>query len=96
VLKVGYVPVEALNEPQAPTGAQLQYTPRLFASLLTVAATVAVVPAAIADGGGVLSVTWISVGGSIVMAGALALIALLSIEVAVMTTVLAGTEAGAV
>jgi hypothetical protein len=57
---------------------------------------VAVALVAIEDGGGVLSETVIPEAGSMVMGGLLALIAVLVTEVAVRTTVLAGTVAGAV
>jgi hypothetical protein len=56
----------------------------------------AVPPGASDKGGGALSVTVIPEAGSIVIAGVLALIAVLLIEVAVITTVLVGTVEGAV
>jgi hypothetical protein len=50
--------VEAgLNEPHAELGVQLQLTPAPAASLETVAATLAVPPAGIEEGGGVIMVT---------------------------------------
>jgi hypothetical protein len=96
VLKVGYVPVEALNEPQVLAGAQLQFTPALFGSPLTVAVMVAVAPGTRVDGGAVLTVTVIPEAALIVIAGVLALFVVSVTEVAVMTTVLVGTELGAV
>jgi len=42
-----------LNDPQVPAGLQLQVTPAAAVSLETVAETLAVPPATIAEGGGV-------------------------------------------
>jgi len=85
--------VVGLKEPQEPAGVQLQFTPAVS---VVVAALVAVALVAIDDGGGVLSETVIPEAGLMVMGGVLALIVLFVTEVAVMTTVLAGTVAGAV
>jgi hypothetical protein len=63
---------------------------------VVVAAIIAVAFVAIDDGGGVLIETVNPEVGLMVMGGVLALIVLSVTEVAVMTTVLAGTVAGAV
>jgi hypothetical protein len=87
--------VAELNEPQVPAGAQLQVTPPFAESLATVA-VMGVVPLTNSEVGVVLSVTVIAGAGVIVIAGVLALMLVLLTEVAVITTVLAGTVAGAV
>jgi hypothetical protein len=83
--------VVGLNEPQAPTGVQLQVTPAVS---FVVAAMLAVAPATIDDGGGVLNETVIPEDRSMVIG--LVLVVALVAEVAVMTTVVAGTLLGAV
>jgi hypothetical protein len=88
------VPV-GLNEPQVLAGVQVQFTPRPTGSPVTVAAMIALAPSNSDNGGAVVSATEITVA-LIVIAGVLALIAVLVTEVAVMTTVRVGTVAGAV
>jgi len=87
--------VPELNEPQVAAGVQLQVTPPFAASLVTVAVT-GVVSLTNMEVGVALNVIVITGTGVIVIAAVLALIALFVTEVAVMTTVLAGTVAGAV
>jgi hypothetical protein len=87
--------VAELNVPQVPAGAQLQVTPPFAASLVTVAVT-DIVSLTNVEVGVALRVTMITGTGVIVIAAVLALIVLLVTEVAVMTTVPAGTVAGAV
>ena len=56
-----------MNVPQDPAGAQLQSTPPLAVSFETVAAIVAVAPAAIVVGGAVLSAIEMVGGGVVVV-----------------------------
>jgi hypothetical protein len=88
--------VAELNVPQELAGVQLQVTPAFALSLLTVAVMAAVPPVGRDTGGGVLHVTVIPEVRLMVIAGLLALIAVLATEVAVITTVLEGTALGAV
>ena len=91
-----------LNDPQVTAllpGVQLQVTPPFAESLATVAAIDSVPLATKEVGTGVgtvLSATVIGGVALILIAGVLAPIAVLVIEVAVMTTVRLGTVAGAV
>jgi hypothetical protein len=93
-----------LNDPQVAAllpGVQLQVTPPFAESLATVAVMDSVPLATREVGAGVGTVLSVTVmgGGAValmVIAGVLALIAVLVSEVAVMTTVRAGTVAGAV
>jgi len=93
-----------LNDPQVAAllpGVQLQVTPRFAESWATVAVMDSVPLATKEVGAGVgtvLSVTVMGRGGValIVIAGVLALIAVLVTELAVMTTVRVGAVAGAV
>jgi hypothetical protein len=87
--------VAELNAPQESAGAQLHVTPPFAGSLATVA-VMGSVSFSYSKAGVVLSVTVIVGDGVMVMAAVLALTAELAIEVAVMTTVDAGTAAGAV
>jgi hypothetical protein len=82
------VPV-GLNEPQVAAGVQLQFTPRVAGSPVTVAAMVAVAPAARDDGGGVVNATEITVA-LIAMEALLALIVLVVTEVAMSVTAATG------
>ena len=79
------VPV-GLNEPQVAAGVQLQFTPRVAGSPVTVAAMVAVAPAARDDGGGVVNATV----ALIAMEALLALIVLVVTEVAMSVTAATG------
>ncbi len=85
-----------MKDPQEPEGMQLQVTPPLAESFATVAAMVAVALVASDAGGAVVRVTVIPEAGLMVMAGEVALIAVLVTEVAVIVTVPEGTVAGAV
>lgn len=85
-----------LNVPQAPVGPQLQLTPLLAESFVTVAAMTAVAPVFNDPGGAVDSVTEIAVG-DVMFTTALAFFVLSETELAVMVTLTpAGTDAGAV
>jgi hypothetical protein len=95
VTAVPLAEVAELNAPQVPAGAQLQVTPPFAESLATVAVTEAVSLTNM-EVGVALRVTVITGTGVIVIAAVLALTVDLVTEVAVMTTVLAGTVAGAV
>jgi hypothetical protein len=90
--------VVGLKDPQLEAGVQLQVTPLFAESFVTVAAMAAVFEGAIAVGGAVLNATLIVVvvAAFTVMALVLAVILVLSTSVAVITTVLEGTVAGAV
>jgi hypothetical protein len=75
---------------------QLQFTPPFAGSPVTVAAMVGVPLGNRVDGGGVVSVTLSPEAGVIVIAGVPWLFVGSVTEVAVITTVLAGTVRGAV
>jgi hypothetical protein len=88
-----------LNEPQVLAelpGVQLQFTPPFAGSPVTVAAMFGVALGARVAGGGVVSVTLIPEAGVMVIAGVLWPFVGSVTEVAVITTVLAGTVRGAV
>jgi hypothetical protein len=86
-----------LKEPHVPAGAQLQVTPALAESFVTLAAIEAVPLAAMDDGGAVEMDTETAAGRPFTATVALALLVLSATEVAVMVTLpLAGTDEGAV
>jgi hypothetical protein len=84
------------NCPQLPTGVQDQLTPALAESPETVAATGALAPVEREAGGAVVRATEIPEFELIVIGEVLALLVVSVTEVAVITTVLEGTLAGAV